>query len=138
MKDTNNVIAGALAGVVIGVILGAGTMQYAQLLSFSGSNPNAAKELLAPNRFQRFDGLAPTTRSIRTGEGTQPESLEFVNPQEIYGGVRPAAPSAVEEAEDCDRFGEGEKFNARRAKCIVEKRDNDVDYQQTQRPNPYK
>ncbi|MBU1124345.1 hypothetical protein KJ652_07250 [Patescibacteria group bacterium] len=132
MKCQNNLVVSALVGVVIGALMGAGTMQYAQFLSYSGSDPNLAKEsMFVPHQIERFDGLAPTTRSLRTGEGTQPESLDFVNPQGQWKGAAEAEPSVID-AEGCDRFGEGKEYSARRAKCIVEERENGIEYQEWQ------
>ena len=43
MANTNNVVVAALVGVVAGILMGAGTAQYAQVVAFSGADPTAAK-----------------------------------------------------------------------------------------------
>ena len=43
MKCQNNVVLAALSGVVVGVLLGAGSAQYAQLIAFQAFSPDYAK-----------------------------------------------------------------------------------------------
>ncbi|MDD5026220.1 MAG: hypothetical protein PHH13_02465 [Candidatus Peribacteraceae bacterium] len=38
----NHLVVTALAGLIMGALLGAGTVQYAQVVAFSGVNPNTA------------------------------------------------------------------------------------------------
>ncbi|PIR49247.1 hypothetical protein COU80_00670 [Candidatus Peregrinibacteria bacterium CG10_big_fil_rev_8_21_14_0_10_55_24] len=43
MVNRNNVVVAALAGLVVGVLMGAGTVQYAQVIAFQGTDPTYAK-----------------------------------------------------------------------------------------------
>ncbi len=124
-KCQKNVVIGALVGVIIGALIGAGTMQYAQLVAFKGANPNYMKNATNPR----------VTDSIireRSDEGIYEAPLREVSTREAR--LRQAetaghsAPlNSENEEESCSRFSFG---SARYAKCVVELRDNDVEYQQ--------
>jgi len=43
MKCQNNVVLAVLSGVVVGVLLGAGSAQYAQLVAYQAFSPDYAK-----------------------------------------------------------------------------------------------
>lgn len=44
MVYSRNLLVVALCGVLVGALASIGTMQYAQVVAFSGANPNAAQE----------------------------------------------------------------------------------------------
>ena len=43
MKRQNNIVVAALAGILVGVLMGAGTVQYAQVMAFNAPNVNYIK-----------------------------------------------------------------------------------------------
>ncbi len=53
MENRRNIIVIAIASVVVGLCAGVGSLQYAELVSDSGANPNVAKESMLNMRTAR-------------------------------------------------------------------------------------
>ncbi|MBU2259848.1 hypothetical protein KKC44_04550 [Patescibacteria group bacterium] len=120
MKCNNNVALAALFGIVAGVLLGAGTAQYAQLMAFQAMDPSAAMELEGVDHYST--GVIRERSDIGTYQLLAPRRIEIP----LYLGnrsTRAAAPS-YEMPEHCEGYS-----GPRLVKCIVEFRDNDTIYQ---------
>ncbi|MBU0767260.1 hypothetical protein KKF55_05815 [Patescibacteria group bacterium] len=111
MKTNRNVVVAALVGVVAGMLMGAGTMQFSKILA-QGINPTYIKSL----------------DNIRDyGSINQVFSLPRIqNRIEDQGSMRMAAPNNRVPSHCMKLSG------ARLAKCFVEFRDNEVIYQPQQ------
>ena len=124
-KNKHNVVVASLVGVIIGALIGAGTMQYAQLVAFKGADPNVMKNAV---NVRSADGVVRE----RSNAGVfQVPGKELTEREARLRRAKNAGHSAPLNSEDenkgCDRFAFG---SARYAKCTVEKRENDIDYQQ--------
>ncbi|MCF7844793.1 MAG: hypothetical protein K9M03_03125 [Kiritimatiellales bacterium] len=125
MQCNNNVAIAALVGIVAGVLLGAGTAQYAQVLAFQGMPPSAAAEL--DNSADHYSRSVARERSdtgiyrLRT-----PRTIEIPLNLGAVRTMRSAAPT-YEMPKHCEGYS-----GSRLVKCIVEFRDNDTIYQPQQ------
>ena len=100
-------------------------MQYAQLVAFKGADPNVMKDAV---NVRAADGVVRE----RSDEGVfQVPGKEITEREARLRRAEDAGHSAPLNSEDenegCNRFAFG---GARYAKCTVEKRENDIDYQQ--------
>ena len=111
MKCNNNVALAALFGIVAGVLLGAGTAQYAQLMAFQAMDPSAAMELEGVDHYST--GVIRERSDIGTYQLIAPRRIEIP----LYLGNEPARAAApsYEMPEHCEGYS-----GARLAKCIVE------------------
>ena len=100
MANRQNTIVAALAGIVVGTLLGAGSVQYGEIVAYSGMNPNFAKEAggvlrnsgssyINKRSINNDEGkkfLRRSTNSIRTGvDGTEGSLVRAAAPD--YTGI---------------------------------------------------
>ncbi|MBU2259850.1 hypothetical protein KKC44_04560 [Patescibacteria group bacterium] len=111
MNLNRNMLVAALVGAVAGVLMGAGTAQFTEVLA-QGINPTYIKTLDDVRNYGDINHVFSLPR--------------IQNRIQDQGSMRMAAPT--------DRVPEHcmELSGARLAKCVVEFRDNDVIYQPQQ------
>lgn len=101
MVYSRNLIVIALIGVLVGVLASIGTLQYAQVIAFSGMNPNAAQQEQGISKQVR-SCVNPRSimESLFSGLSKQrpcPDVQEEGTIQEMHG-----APTVIEpEDEEC-------------------------------------
>jgi len=124
-KNKHNVVVASLVGVIIGALIGASTMQYAQLVAFKGTDPNFMKDSV---------NVRATNGVVRERSDAGTYNMPGKRLSERDARLRRAkdaghsAPlNSKTENEGCNRFAFG---SARYSKCTVEKRENNIDYQQ--------
>ncbi|HCI03923.1 MAG: hypothetical protein QF755_00285 [Candidatus Peribacteraceae bacterium] len=124
-KNKHNVVVASLVGVIIGALIGAGTMQYAQLVAFKGADPNFMKDSV---NVRSADGIFRERSDAGVFQVPGKEISEREARLRRAANAGHSAPLNLEdENEGCNRFTFG---SPRYAKCTVEKRENDIDYQQ--------
>lgn len=100
MKNRQTIVA-ALAGVLAGTVIGAGTYYSAQVVSYRYTDQNNFRQIVEK-------------RDIYEGDG-----------QSTYVNTHTAAPARYEETDECDHLS-----GQRRTRCIGAARDG-IEYQET-------
>jgi len=120
MQCNNNVALAALVGIVAGVLLGAGTAQYAQVLAFQAVSPSAAMELEGVDHYS----IDVIRERSDIGSFTLPAPRRIEIPLDLGSEPTRAAAPSYEMPKHCEGYS-----GPRLVKCIVEFRENDTIYQ---------
>jgi len=131
MKSQNNVALAALAGIVVGALLGAGTAQYAHLIAYYDKDTALERDNMpySSSDILRNRSDLSETYEIAPRSPTREQARDAAKNLRDARGAAPV--SSEDESEGCDRF----KFGSpRHVKCIVELEKYGQEYQQSQTP----
>ncbi|MBU0458338.1 hypothetical protein KJ652_07260 [Patescibacteria group bacterium] len=125
-NQNHQTFVGVVVGLAIGTVMGASAIQISQQLAFIGINPNFAKSAAPINQVDSYEDYEPGDFVL-----SQPRIQNRISDQgsvEKWRDVTYTRKLPVQ----CRQYS-----GARLSKCIVEDRDNNVNYQPAQTINPY-
>gem|GEM_PF-2164040 len=112
MVHNRNLVVIALASVLIGALASIGTLQYAQIVSMSGMNPSAAKEVSLEKKAPTCVNPRSIMLNLVTGKSIQ-RPCPTVDTSTPDSDQTHGAPSVVEPEKGCDATAN----TRRRIKC---------------------